>query len=74
MVERERVLQAVGCLAAMGPEPPDVVEEHIKARVGREDLVSEPPDLGLRRHVGDEDVDRVDARLTSDRHGRSLGT
>ena len=58
MVEGERVLQAVGGHVAVSPEAADVVEQHVEPRIRGEHLAGQPPDLGLRRHVGDEDVDR----------------
>ena len=62
VVEGERVLQTVGGDVAMRPEAADVVEQDVEPRVGREDLGGQPADLGLRRHVGDEDVDGGVAR------------
>jgi hypothetical protein len=47
VIERERVLQPVGGLVAMRPEPADVVEEDIQPQVGVEDLCGEATDLGL---------------------------
>jgi hypothetical protein len=73
VVEGECVLQPVGGHVAMCPEPADVVEQHIQARVRGEDLGRQPPDLGLRRHVGDEDVHRSAARRSDDRGGGRIG-
>ena len=58
VIERERVLEAIGGHVAVRPEAADVVEQHVQPRIGGEHLVRQPPDLGLRRHVGDEDIDR----------------
>ncbi len=58
MVEGERVFQTVGGHLAVGPEPADVVQQHVQPRVSGQDLVGQPPDLGLRRHVGYEGIDR----------------
>ncbi len=63
------MLQPVGGHVVVGPEPADVVEQHIQPRVRGENLAGQPPDLGLQRHVGDEDVHRGVARLAGDRGG-----
>jgi hypothetical protein len=55
-----------------GPEPADVVEQHIQPRVRGENLGGQTPDLGLRRHVGDEDVHRGGCPTRGDRGGGPL--
>ena len=59
MVHREGVLEAVDGGVPGGPEPADVVDQHVQPWVRREHLVREPAHLVLGGHVGDEDVDRV---------------
>ena len=71
MIEGKRVLQTVGGHVTVSPESTDVVEQHVEPRVRREHLACQPVDLGLGRHVGDEDVHRRVARLTGD-HRRGL--
>src|SRR5205085_2211278 len=51
VVEGERALQAVGGQVAVGPEPADVVDQHVQPRVGGEDRAGEPPDLDLGAQV-----------------------
>ena len=72
MVEGEGVLQPVGRDMAVRPEAADVVEQDVQARVRGQHLAGQPPHLGLRGHVGDEDVDRAAARLAGDLGGRAL--
>ena len=74
MIEGEGVLQSVGRRVAVCPEPADVVEQHIEARVGCQDFIRQSPHLGLRRHIGNEDIDRRVARLASDGDGGLFGT
>jgi hypothetical protein len=66
VVEGEGVLKPVDGRVAVGPEPADVVEQHIEAWIGGEDLGGQPPDFGLGGHVGDEDVHCGIARLARD--------
>jgi len=73
LVDRKCVLKAIGGHVAMCPESADVVEQHVQPGIGRQNLVGQPPDLGLRRHVGDEDVHRRIARRSGNLRGGSLG-
>ena len=73
MVEGKRVLEPIGGHVTVGPEAADVVKQDIEPRVRGEDLVSQPSDLGLGRHVGDEDINSRIARLLDDRGGGHLG-
>jgi hypothetical protein len=74
VIEGECVLQPIGGLVAVGPEPADVVDEHIEPWVRREDVSSEAPDVALRRQIRHEDVHRAVVGLATDRVGRLLGS
>ena len=66
VIERERVLQAVGGDVPVRPEPADVVDEHIQARVPVEHFAREASYFGLRRQVRGERVDRRVIRRGAD--------
>src|SRR6202042_3948313 len=51
VVEREGPLQAIGSDVAVRPEPTDVVDQHIQARVGVTDLSGQTAHTGLNGHV-----------------------
>ncbi len=66
VVDGEGVFQAVHGDVPVGPEPADVVDQHVEAGVCLEHLRGEPAHLRLGGHVGDEHVHRVIARCRAD--------
>ena len=66
MVEREGVLQAVGGEVPVSPEPADVVDQHVQARVGVQHLSGQTAHPGLGGHVGGKGVHGWVARRGAD--------
>jgi hypothetical protein len=73
VVDREGALQAVGGEVPVGPEPADVVDQHIQPRVGAGHLRGQTAHPGLGGHVSGKGVHHWAARCGADAGRGRLG-
>lgn len=72
VVERPGALEPVRASLPPVEDRAGIIHQHVEPRIGRADLGRQPADLGLRRQVGDEAVDRRAANRRAQRLGAGI--